>query len=231
MWPHFWNAGDQWEIDWEQRSDGHPTKAEAAGALAAHRGASRHAGNIVLSTTVGDVIRQARADLEPGAACVVDCETTGLGGVVVEIAVIDAADGRVLLETLVSPDGVPVEDGARAVHGISDDELASAPRWADIALGFLTAVSGRRILAYNSAFDRSRIAETHAHAGLNAACLPPASRWDCLMEAWSAWLRVGRWFPLGGGHRARDDAEAARQGPPTPRRASRVLSGRPKEGP
>lgn len=72
MWPHFWNAGDQWEIDWEQRPDGRPAKAEVAQALAAHHGASRYAGSIALSTEVGDVIRQARADLEPGAAVVLD---------------------------------------------------------------------------------------------------------------------------------------------------------------
>ena len=56
----------------EQRADGHPTKAEVARALAAHRGASKHAGNIVLSTAVGDVIRQACADLKPRTACIVD---------------------------------------------------------------------------------------------------------------------------------------------------------------
>jgi hypothetical protein len=72
VWPHFWNAGDQWEIDWEQLPDGRPAKAEVAQALAAHRGASRHAASIVLSTAVGDIIRQARADLEPGAAVVLD---------------------------------------------------------------------------------------------------------------------------------------------------------------
>jgi hypothetical protein len=31
------------------------------------------------------------------------------------------------------------------------------------------------------------------------------------MEAQSVWLRIGRWLRLGGGHRAREDAEAARQ--------------------
>jgi hypothetical protein len=211
VWPHFWNAGDQWEIDWEQRPDGRPAKAEVAGALAAHRGASRHAGNIVLSTAVGDVIRQARADLEPGAACVVDTETSGLSGVVIEIAVIDAATGQVLLDTLVSPGGVPVEDEARAVHRISDEELAAAPRWADVAPDFLAAVAGRRILAYGADFDHSRVAATHADAGLDTAQLPGFGRWDCLMEAQSVWLRIGRWLPLGGGHRARGDAEAARQ--------------------
>ena len=211
VWPHFWNSRDQWHLDWEQRADGHPTKAEVGRALAAHRGASKHAGNIVLSTAVGDVIRQARADLEPGAACVVDTETTDLDGVVIEIAVIDAATGDVLLDTLVSPDGVPVEDGARAVHRISDAELAGAPRWAEVAPAFLAAVGGRRILAYNAGFDEGRIAATHRHAGLDAGRLPAAARWDCLMEAQSTWLRIGRWLPLGGGHRARGDALDARQ--------------------
>lgn len=211
VWPHFWNAGDRWEIDWEQRADGGPAKADVAAALAAHRGASRHAASIVLSTAVGDVIRQARADLEPGAAVVLDTETTDLDGVVVEIAVIDAATGQVLLDTLVNPDGVPVEPGARAVHGISDEELAAAPRWADVAPDFLAAVNGRRILAYNASFDHARVRATHAHAGLPTGQLPPFSRWDCLMEAQTTWLRIGRWLRLGGGHRARGDAEAARQ--------------------
>jgi hypothetical protein len=211
VWPHFWNAGDRWEIDWEQRANGHPTKAEVTAALAAHRGASKHTDRITLSTVVGDVIRQARADLQPGAAVVLDTETTDLDGIVVEIAVIDAATGEVLLDTLVNPDGVPVEDGARAVHGIDDDSLAGAARWADVVPDFLAAVDGRRILAYNASFDAGRIAATHAHAGLEAAQLPGPDRWGCLMEAQSAWLRIGRWLPLGGGHRARGDAEAARQ--------------------
>ncbi len=211
VWPHFWNAGDRWEIDWEQHPAGRPTRAEVAEALAAHCGASRHAGHIVLSTAVGDVIRQARADLEPGAAVVIDTETTGLSGIVVEIAIIDAATGEVLLDTLVHPDGVPVEDGARAVHGISDDALARAPRWEQVLPRFLNAVGARRLLAYNAAFDHGRIAATHARAGMDTAQLPPTGRWGCLMEAQSTWLRIGRWLLLGGGHRASGDAEAARQ--------------------
>lgn len=48
MWPHFWNAADRWEIDWEQHADDHPTKAEVAAALAAHHGASQHSDRITL---------------------------------------------------------------------------------------------------------------------------------------------------------------------------------------
>ena len=47
-------------------------------------------------------------------------------------------------------------------------------------------------------------------APLDTAQLPGFGRWDCLMEAQSVWLRIGR-VPPGGGHRARGDAEASRQ--------------------
>jgi hypothetical protein len=59
--------------------------------------------------------------------------------------------------------------------------------------------------------DHGRIAATHARADLDTAQLPRFSRWGCLMEAQSVWLRIGRWLRLGGSHRARSDAEAARQ--------------------
>jgi hypothetical protein len=211
VWPAFWNAGDRWLIDWEQRANGHPTEDEVGEALAAHRGASRHAGHITLSTAVGDVIRQARACLEPGAAVICDFETTDLGGVAVEVAVIDACTGATLLDTLISPDGVPVEDGARAVHGITDAELASAPCWRDVAPEFLDVVKGKTILAYNAPFDSDTAAITHEHAGLPAVQLPPRRQWWCLMEALSTWHRVSRWFPLGGAHRALGDTLDARQ--------------------
>ncbi|GAB3278483.1 hypothetical protein GCM10027589_04660 [Actinocorallia lasiicapitis] len=210
VWPHFWNAGDKWEIDWEYTADGHPTKAEVTAALSDHYGASQHWDHIVLSTAVGEVIRWARACLEPGAAVVVDTETTGLGGVVIELAVVDASTGACLLNTLVNPGGVEVEDGARFVHGISDDELAGAPSWAEVFPRFLAAVEGKKITAYNSDFDKGRISATHRHAGLDTTLLPSSDRWGCLMNARSTWLRIGRWLPLGGGHRALGDALDAR---------------------
>jgi DNA polymerase III epsilon subunit-like protein len=156
------------------------------------------------------VIRTARACLEPGAAVILDTETTDLGGVAVEVAVIDAATGATLLDTLISPDGVPVEPGARAVHGISDRELEGAPMWRDVLPRFLEAVGDRRILAYNASFDASTIRITHDHAG-RPGPLPPGDRWWCLMEALRIWRRVGRWSPLGGGHRALGDCRVARE--------------------
>lgn len=211
VWPHFSNAGDRWEVDWEQRADGHPTRGEVAEALSRHHGASKHADCIELSTEVGEVIRQARKCLEPGVACVVDWETTDIGGVGIEVAVVDACTGAVLLNMLVSPDGVPVTDGARAVHGIPDSELAKAPSWAEVAPAFLAATAGKMVLAYNAEFDLSTTVITQEHAGLPRAQLPTRRQWWCLMEALSTWRRVGRWSRLGGGHRALGDAQAARE--------------------
>lgn len=56
VWPHWWNAGDTWTIDWELNEDGHPTKKEVAAALAAHHGARPYVDQITLSTAVGRVI-------------------------------------------------------------------------------------------------------------------------------------------------------------------------------
>ena len=90
-------------------------------------------------------------------------------------------------------------------------QLAGAPRWRDVTPRFLAAVEGKRILTYNVRFDADTTAITHDHAWLPAGQLPPRRQWWCLMEARSAWLRVVRWLPLGGGHRALGDAQDARQ--------------------
>jgi DNA polymerase III epsilon subunit-like protein len=39
----------------------------------------------------------------------------------------DVSTGETLLDTLVKPEGVPVEPGARALHRITNAELAAAP--------------------------------------------------------------------------------------------------------
>ncbi len=209
VWPHWHNASDTWEIDWEQDENGLPGKDEVRALLYAHPGANQYVHDIRLSTEVGEVIRWARRMLEPSAAVIVDTETTGLfGSVAVELAVIDAASGKTLLNTLVNPAGVAVEPGAHAVHGISDEELADAPTWAEVWPRFRRAVRGRTLLAYNSGFDQGVIERTHQRAGLEIGELP--GPWECLMRARSIRERVGYRIPLGGSHRALDDALDAR---------------------
>ena len=66
----------------------------------------------------------------------------------VEIAVLDAATGDVLLDTLVNP-GCPVQPAARWVHSIGDDQLAASPPLAEVWPRLLEATAGRTVLAYN----------------------------------------------------------------------------------
>ena len=93
---------------------------------------------------------------------ILDTETTGLEGQVINVAVVTVA-GDVLLDTLVRPT-VPVEAEARAVHGITDAMLATASPWPEVAEQLRAVVGDRPLLAYNAGFDQERLAFTsHAH--------------------------------------------------------------------
>jgi exodeoxyribonuclease X len=90
---------------------------------------------------------------------VVDVETTGIDARcdrVVEVAcvVVDRA-GRRLAEfgSLVDP-GIPIHPAARAVHGISDDDVRGAPRLAALQPLLAALTAGAVVVAHNAAFDR-----------------------------------------------------------------------------
>ena len=78
-----------------------------------------------------------------------DTETTGLDKTdeVIEIACVDI-DGNVLLDTLVKPT-CRVSDGARAIHGISDDQLTHAPLIDEIAPLIQAELSDRLVLGWH----------------------------------------------------------------------------------
>lgn len=148
--------------------------------------------------------------LEPGAACILDVETTGFAGSIIEIAVIDAATGETLLNTLVDPGQVPIEPGAQAVHGISIDDLVGAPTWSVVWDQLLAAVEDRTVLAYNAAFDRGRILHDCARIGVDPGDLASETKWQCIMLRRSEALGTRLSIALNGGHRALGDVRAAR---------------------
>jgi len=139
--------------------------------------------------------------LRRGRHAQINTETTDLDGYVVEVAVVDAATGSTLLDTLVNP-GCPIEPGAQAVHGISDADVAGAPPWAGVLPRLLEVTRGRTVLAYNAAFDSGVIAQHTCRDELDPGHLQDDGRWACLMGRRSAWALRYRWLPLGGGHRA-----------------------------
>ncbi len=96
--------------------------------------------------------------LEQVRFAVVDVETTGMrarsGDRVTEIAVVHAQGGKVELafESLVNP-GRPIPGFIASLTGISNDTVADAPRFEDIADQVVAALAGRVFVAHNAGFD------------------------------------------------------------------------------
>lgn len=158
----------------------------------------------------------ARAIIADGSALVLDTETTGLHGDVgiVQIAICDL-EGREILNSLVQSD-VPITPGASRIHGITAEDIADAPRWADVweRVHRLLAERGYPpLVIYNAAYDRGIIRQCCARAGLP---IPPLQKVHCAMEwysqfigEWSEWYSSYRWQRLpDGDHSAMGDALA-----------------------
>ena len=115
---------------------------------------------------------------------ILDTETTGLDPRdhrVIEIACVEVEDfiptGRTF-HRYVNPDRL-IEADAERVHGISNEFVASKPRFADpeICDDFLQFVGDAVIVAHNAAFDRGFVSAELARAGRAGAV--PDSRWVC----------------------------------------------------
>ena len=90
---------------------------------------------------------------------ILDTETTGLevqrGHRVIEIGCVELVQRRRSgreFHTYLNPDRA-IDEGARAVTGISDEFLLDKPRFADIAKEFLDFIDGAEVIAHNAAFD------------------------------------------------------------------------------
>jgi DNA polymerase III subunit epsilon len=165
-----------------------------------------------------------------------DVETTGRDASidrVVELGIVVGRGGEVIARYnwMVNP-GMPIPDEARAIHGISNDDVKDAPRFEVIAHEIVAALGGCVPAAYNAAFDRAFL-----HAELGRAQLvagqalagppkapPPAARRDVEWLDPLVWAReiqreekskaLGEvaarlGVKLENAHRAMDDAEAA----------------------
>ena len=90
---------------------------------------------------------------------VLDTETTGLnvsdGHRVIEIGAVEVRERRLTGEhfhVYLNP-GRSIEQGALAVHGISEEFLADKPRFEDIAKDFIAFVDGAELIIHNAPFD------------------------------------------------------------------------------
>lgn len=112
---------------------------------------------------------------------VLDTETTGLGpqAEIIEIAVI-ALDGSVLFESFVKP-SCAIEPEAMRVHGITEDLLADAPRFAEVYARLHAVLHDKLVLIYNAEFDTGRLSYMAQRAGLP----PLVQRAQCLMNRYA----------------------------------------------
>ncbi|SUD49511.1 Exodeoxyribonuclease 10 [Nocardia otitidiscaviarum] len=211
MWGWWVPGPDLWEIDWE-RIDGGPTKQDVAAAIEGNPALRRYRRDIQLHSHAGAAIRFAREMLAPGAAVILDTETTDLFGRVCEIAIIDACTGRVLLDSLVNP-GCPISPDAIAIHGIGEGDVTApgVPDWKTIYPRVLKATKGRTILAYNADYDRTVVAADCRAAGITRSRLADPARWADVMVPRSDHARIRDWLPNGGGHRALADVQETRR--------------------
>ena len=90
---------------------------------------------------------------------VLDTETTGLevqrGHRLIEIGCVELAERRPTGRTFhvyLNP-GRLIDEGARAVTGISDDFLLDKPRFAEVVEQFLEFIDDAEIIAHNAVFD------------------------------------------------------------------------------
>jgi DNA polymerase III subunit epsilon len=106
-----------------------------------------------MGTPTNGLLDRAITDLP---VAVLDFETTGMMAGpdrVVEVSVVRVEPGRgpeLVLDTLVNPNR---RMGCSWVHGITDRDVADAPRFPQVAGRVLGALSGCVVAAYNAAFD------------------------------------------------------------------------------
>lgn len=90
---------------------------------------------------------------------ILDTETTGIevrqGHRIIEIGCVEMIDRRLTgrhFHVYINPER-EVEEGAFAVHGISDEFLADQPLFAQVVDDFMAFISGARLVIHNAPFD------------------------------------------------------------------------------
>lgn len=158
-----------------------------------------------------EAIEWARQTLQRSDVLILDTETTDLDGEIIELAVINL-QGETVFNQRFNPKR-PISEGAKAIHGITEEMLANEPRFADCAPDLFSAlVASGLVLIYNRAFDMARLRYTCYLHGLEMR----EFKTDCLMEwyaqyinEWSSYHESYSWQPLNGGHDALGDCRAA----------------------
>ena len=104
---------------------------------------------------------------------ILDLETTGANPVydrVTEVGLIEVERGRAIAEwsTLVNP-GTRIPPAIQSLTGITDEMVALAPTFAEIAPPLLARLDGKLLIAHNARFDYGFLRNEFRRAGLRYA--------------------------------------------------------------
>ncbi len=138
--------------------------------------------------------------IRTGNFLVLDTETTGLErGEVIQIGVVDSA-GATLLDTLVKP-VEPIPPSTTRIHGITNQMVATAPRFADVIDTLRETLNSQQVIVYNAVYDRKMLHQSAEAAGIEKTDWKAISRWWCAMEGfaevygdWNSMRRIRRLF-------------------------------------
>lgn len=139
--------------------------------------------------------------LESGDYVILDTETTGLKGEILQIAIVDSK-GNTLLNTLLQPKR-EIEPGATAVHGITADMVKGYPTYPDLLTQLKEILTGQNVIVYNAKFDREMLHLTAEAWGLPKVEWKELAMWYCAMERfasiygdWNSYHQSYRWQKL-----------------------------------
>jgi DNA polymerase-3 subunit epsilon len=115
---------------------------------------------------------------------ILDTETTGLANTseVIQIGVL-APDGSTLMDQLCRPIG---RIGAKAteIHGITSQDVRSAPRYVEVHSTLKELVRGKTVIAYNAVFDSRLLRQTAEKHGTDQL----GAIWDCCMVQYNQFV-------------------------------------------
>jgi DNA polymerase III epsilon subunit-like protein len=150
---------------------------------------------------------------DPGAV-IIDSETTGLeNAFAIQWAVVRAIDAEVLYQARLNPQA-PITAKATAVHGVSNEDVADYPTFADIEADLMGLLMGAsRIVVYNVEYDKGVLRNELTR--LPHPDITGRLDWQCAMHQYAAWYGDFNeyrgsytWQPLNGGHNAVSDCLA-----------------------
>jgi hypothetical protein len=135
----------------------------------------------------------ARDVLADKTTILLDTESTGFNGRLIEIALVRPS-GEVLLDTLVNPGDSVIAATAAAKHGITADmvQAPGVPTFAELHNDLVDLLTGARVICWNSEFDRELLTFEadlllpHYSNAAETEWVP--ARWEDAMAHHAAWV-------------------------------------------